>query len=447
MAEKENSLLDYAKLGKKGFGLLDKAGLFRGGDSALGTGNVFTSSHAMQPGSTGYAIDAVGQAGPGFSGTNLGTGLAGAGFAALASFVAMKIAQNFGRDNPALTFKGGTGDTLAAMPKSGGADGVQGQEIVQKSSPGDYVSEKFGFNIGTKDLGEGGKDAAEFIGKHFDNVFSEMQENTDVDINEIIAHAFELTNFMGGGTPQDMVDSVVNKVTQGIQTGKPLSPHYSRTLSAEGTEIADDLDERRYVIGSEQFDPDQEAYNKLTGRERSDAIDPSTLNERDRKLAGESYTRATYAPIEDIEGDPDFSFSASTPNGGATFGTTNGGGTVADTVTGGGESAAITSFWDEFKNEWFSDENNAKDLYQGQADYLADAARTRNLDIEAATGDQTANIDALVSQYAKPVNFSIMGDPVSFVPRGARNPNETWEYPGHSKHHFPDIAYHSAGSW
>lgn len=72
--------------------------------------------------------------------------------------------------------------------------------------------------------------------------------------------------------------------------------------------------------------------------------------------------------------------------------------------TGTPSDPSSKTFWNEFKTEFFSDTNNAKDLMQEHADYISGSAKKYTDTIEGK-GD------------ISPFKFSLAGQDVSFVPR------------------------------
>jgi len=112
-----------------------------------------------------------------------------------------------------------------------------------------------------------------------------------------------------------------------------------------------------------------------------------------------------------------------TQAGGGT-GDSTGGGTEDGTGTQGTpqvDTSSPDNFWNEFTNQWFNDENNAKLLFQNHVDFLANEADQYNQTTQTATDDQSKLLDRLTKQYAKPININVGGNDMSWVPRGSRN--------------------------
>jgi len=302
--------LDLLRLGKKGY---DLWGTFSsaGGSSAaaiaeadltmgmsgLGASTGSMSAAAIAEADLTVGMSGVGTAAEGGLGGGLGAGLGAGAFVALAAFMAAKIYDGMTADRPALTFQGGKKPSMIPVTKGGGRNGVSTDEIQMSGDPR-YVSDKFNFSIGGRDLPDGSTYAAD-VGEYFDETFTLMQENTDVDIDKLIEHGFDLTDWDAGGV-EEMIKGVVDKVTSGIQTGKPLSPFYSRNRSLENTKYADELDERRYVTGREKVDAEGNPFVKIKGREGANQ---------------QEYWKATYATIDDIEGDAGFVMPTETNTG------------------------------------------------------------------------------------------------------------------------------------
>ncbi len=195
---------NLAKLGKTGYKLYNK---YTSGGNFFGSSG--TSAASTYTGSAGPTVGA-GTAGgnPGLAAASANTGPgwgalgAGAAFFALAAFNAGKIYEGFTGDRPAM--------------------GLIGSEVFINSKNNYKSKAGFDFYISAKDF-KGAHEAASLARNYLDEVFTEIQGNTSVNVNDVIKYAEFNVPFNSGGTPMDMVNTLVKEVQKGIQTGTPLT--------------------------------------------------------------------------------------------------------------------------------------------------------------------------------------------------------------------------------
>jgi len=75
----------------------------------------------------------------------------------------------------------------------------------------------------------------------------------------------------------------------------------------------------------------------------------------------------------------------------------------------------------DLEKNGITQDDSAKTLMQDHADYMANAAGGMNQTLTDSTDAQTKLLADLTEQYANPVNFTIGGNEVSFIPKGSRN--------------------------
>jgi len=308
---------NLAKLGKTGYKLYNK---YTSGTSILGgTGaNAGLSSASVSGGApAGFTGTATGEAFAGSAATGPGWGALGAGsaFFALAAFNAGKIYEGFTKDHPHLSFIGS--DSKYLPGSIGGADGSNSYETAKAITPnhGGYPSRAgFDFVISAKDF-EGAHEAAVKLRDYFDEVFTEIQGNTSVNINDVIRYANTDLNFKKGETPLEMATKLVNSTQEGIQTGKAIAPLYSK----DGQYISSTKKQNTYDAGNEKF---EQTYNSgsVKGRDLADAEQvinaTKNVSGRDRADAmnvATNYLEPIYSDIPTFQGDANYEIQEFSP--------------------------------------------------------------------------------------------------------------------------------------
>ncbi len=286
--EEENGLSQALDIGKAGYKVLDKMGAFGGGLPATAGPAAANTASMLGIGNVGSIANAAAV-------PSLATSLAGGAFGALGGLVASKIIGKMTEADPALTFQGGKKGALIPTTAGAGGEG-RTQDSLQHTGEPAWKSDKFNFSIGAQDLTNSAM--AGEMGSYLDSVFEQMQAQTDVDINSIIEHGLELTDWNVGG-PDAMAQGVIDRVAQGIQTGQPMSPYYARNRVTDGTVHEGANDQQRYVTDLRQVGYDG---NPLVD-ERGNPL-PGLTGEASASTP--TFGQAVYNDIAAVNGDANF---------------------------------------------------------------------------------------------------------------------------------------------
>jgi hypothetical protein len=357
---------------KPNLGDLISAG--RGVKNILDLLNTGMGSTGAGVGLSSYGVPAAHAAQMGAAGA--GTLAAAAPFLGLAGFIAPKLLQGLFGEKPKIEFMGT--DPKYAYHENTPQSGYAERQVTH--SKRGVKSPKYNYSINVEDTGKNNEMTQALI-SYYDGMFDQMAAQ-GIPVNDMLDRN---KNFVFGGrldkgmSPEMMDQWITTHFAPDVQAYQSGQAPPQREISV------------RKTITRDEFD------NKVPSRE--------TVT-----IPGSTSGGGT---ASDTGGGTGGDIGGETGNG-----TDNGTGTQGTPQV---DTSSPDNFWNEFTNQWFNDENNAKLLFQNHVDFLANEADQYNQTTQTATDDQSKLLDSLTKQYAKPININVGGNDMSWVPRGSRN--------------------------